>query len=135
MNRNQFQFIPHAYVERPEPTVEKEDSPNKEVLDEIFKVDPATGLPRNDQEVFFSEKTNPLIKDFIAQVLRGNQKPVVDNTYKDLSDDVISELTIQHGESRVAYVDRITKYLDSQKVVITEKRDELVKNSKVKTSK
>lgn len=135
MNRNQFQFIPHVYVDIPEPKVEQEDSPNKEILDEIFKVDPATGLPRNDQEVFLSDKTNPLIKDFIAQVLRGNQQPNVDNTYKDLSDDVIAELTIQHGESRVAYLDRITKYLDNQKDSIIQIREEIGKIPNDKSTK
>lgn len=118
MNKSQFHFIMNGTPEVPVVHVTKEDSPNKEVLDEIFKVDPQTGLPCNAQQVFLSPNTNPMIKDFIASVLKGNETQVQDSTFKDLPDDVVSELTINHGETRVAYLDRITKYLDTQKAEI-----------------
>lgn len=120
MNKSQFRFIPNGTPEVPVVEVAQEDSPNKNVLDEIFKVDPATGLPCNAQQVFLSPDTNPLIKDFIASVLKGTEKPVLDSTFADLPDDVVSELTINYGETRVDYVNRVGKYLETQRSEIHE---------------
>lgn len=120
MNKSQFHFIPNGTPEVPVVEVAQEDSPNKNVLDEIFKVDPATGLPCNAQQVFLSPDTNPLIKDFIASVLKGTDKPVLDSTFADLPDDVVSELTINYGETRVDYVNRVGKYLETQRSEINE---------------
>ena len=120
MNKNQFRFLFHGDPVIPVIVVPMVDVDNKEILDEIFKVDPATGLPRNDQEVFLSNKTNPLVKEFIASVLRNPENVMPDSTFSDLSDDVISELTIQHGESRVAYVERVSKYAEEQRAYINQ---------------
>lgn len=120
MNKSQFHFIPNGTPEIPVVEVAQEDSPNKNVLDEIFKVDPATGLPCNAQQVFLSSDTNPMIKDFIASVLKGTAKPQLDSTFKDLPDDVVSELTINYGETRVDYINRVGKYLESQRSEIKE---------------
>lgn len=120
MNKSQFHFIPNGSPEIPVVEVAQEDSPNKNVLDEIFKVDPATGLPCNAQQVFLSPDTNPMIKDFIASVLKGTDKPQLDSTFKDLPDDVVSELTINYGETRIDYVNRVGKYLETQRSQINE---------------
>ena len=93
MKKSQFHFLPNGTPDVIVVKVAQEDSPNKSVLDEIFKVDPATGLPCNAQQVFLSPDTNPLIKDFIASVLSGTNKSIQDSTFKDLPDDVIVELT------------------------------------------
>lgn len=120
MNKSQFHFIPNGTPDVPVVEVAQEDSPNKNVLDEIFKVDPATGLPCNAQQVFLSPDTNPMIKDFIASVLKGTDKPQLDSTFKDLPDDVVAELTINYGETRVDYVNRVGKYLETQRSEINE---------------
>lgn len=134
MDKSQFHFIPHGSPEVPVVEVTQEDSPNKNVLDEIFKVDPATGLPCNAQQVFLSPDTNPMIKDFIASVLKGTDKPQLDSTFKDLSDDVVSELTINYGETRVDYINRVGKYLETQRSQINElmRRKQEVKPQKEK---
>lgn len=120
MNKSQFHFLPNGSPEIPVVEVAQEDSPNKNVLDEIFKVDPATGLPCNAQQVFLSPDTNPMIKDYIASVLKGTDKPQLDSTFKDLPDDVVSELTINYGETRIDYVNRVGKYLETQRSEINE---------------
>lgn len=132
MKKSQFHFLPNGTPEVPVVEVPQEDSPNKNVLDEIFKVDPATGLPCNAQQVFLSPDTNPMIKDFIASVLKGTDKPRLDSTFKDLPDDVVSELTINYGETRTDYVNRVGKYLESQK---SEIRDLMSKTKEVKEVK
>lgn len=118
MNRKQFKHQSVSLVPRPESRPAGENvtaSSQSQVLDAIYLTDPETGLPRNDLQVYLSDKTSPVVKDYITQVLQGvsQEKLKADHTFDAISDDDIARLTIGHNESRLDYQRRVMMFADS----------------------
>ena len=120
MKRNQFNSIDNNVVVIPVDNVSKDPSKSNEVLNQIFAIDPATGLPRNDEAVFLSDKTNPLIKQYIQTQLRQQDKPS-SNPYEGIPADDLQALTRNYDETRSEYAARVQKYLDGIKNDFNEK--------------
>lgn len=120
MKRSQFNSIDNNVVIIPIENVSKDPSKTNEVLQQIFAIDPATGLPRNDEAVFLSDKTNPLIKQYIQTQLRQQDKPV-SNPYDGIPAEDLEALTRNHDETRAEYAVRVQKYLDGIKKDFNEK--------------
>lgn len=81
----------------------------KEVLDEIFSVDPVTGNPRGDIQYFMSKDGNPQVKAWLESHLL--QPRIVTSGYdpQSISDDLIAEFSRASGESVSDYQDRLNK--------------------------
>ena len=85
------------------------DNGLKEVLDEIFSVDPVTGNPRGDIQYFMSKDGNPQVKAWLESHLL--QPRIVSSGFdsQQISDDLIAEFSRGSGESVSDYQERLTK--------------------------
>ena len=93
------------------------------MFDNIFAVDPRTGLPSCDVAVFMSENTSPEIKQFIAANLMREHVGEVDAHLSDgLDDDVVAELTRGSSEGSAAYRNRVYKFLENERKKIDSNR-------------
>lgn len=82
----------------------------------VYSSDPRTHLPTGDLQLFFSDKVNPDIKDWVSRQLLqpvefGDVSSNVHGTQ--LDDDTILACMRKRGESSHEYVDRINNYLRS----------------------
>lgn len=84
-------------------------SPDAVLFDEIFKVNPFTGLPDCDLAVFMNENTSPSVRQFIELNLRKeNILPSDSGSFGDeLSDDLIAEFTRSSDETIENYRQRL----------------------------
>ena len=93
------------------------------MYDNIFAVDPRTGLPSCDVAVFMSENTSPEIKQFIAANLMREHVGEVDAHLSDgLDDDVVAELTRGSSEGSAAYRNRVYNFLENERKKIDSQR-------------
>lgn len=93
------------------------------MFDNIFAVDPRTGLPSCDVSVFLSENTSPEIKQFIAANLMREHVGEVDAHLSDgIDDDVVAELTRGSSEGSAAYRNRVYKFLENERKAIDSSR-------------
>ena len=96
--------VPYPWPEVPEVLI---DSALKEVLDEIFSVDPVTGNSRGDIQYFLSKDGNPQVKAWLESNLLQPRRE--NPSYKDIdvTDDLIAEYSRQSGESAESYASRL----------------------------
>lgn len=111
MNRDQFVSTAHAVFADNDFVAPATPEKKNQVFDLIFAVDPATGLPRNDEQVFLSDKTSPAVKEYIAANLRSDNVPKV-SALDGVPDADVAKLCRNSGETRVEYANRIKEYLD-----------------------
>lgn len=113
--KSEFQGIDIHYVNKPkDPDYKKSDTEIQAILNEIFTVDPVSGFPRGDIQYYLSKDGNPQVKQWLESHLlqprmTGNQTP------KDVSDDMIVEMSRQRDESVEDYQLRLTSIYDSAK--------------------
>ena len=113
--KSEYQGIDIHYVNKTkDPDYKKDDSELQAILDEIFAVDPVSGFPRGDIAYYLSKDGNPQVKQWIeAHLLQprmtGNQ------TLKDVSDDLIVEMSRQRDESVEDYQSRLMSIYDAAK--------------------
>lgn len=98
------------YPEAPEYV--PDDSQIMNVLNEIFAVDPATGLPRGDIAYYLSPNGNPTVKEWLMNNLM-RPKFGVQARNNNLTDDMIAEFSRGFDESVDAYASRMAGYRDS----------------------
>lgn len=114
--------------EEPEPTPDPENvlltSQVKEVLDEIFSVDPETGNPRGDIQYFLSKDGNPQVKAWLESNLFAVRRGDTGYDSKQFDDDLIAEFGRNDGESIKDYSARLASL-----------RDEAMKNYEELTKK
>lgn len=102
------------------PTFEKyeeplDDSQLKKVLDEIFSVDPQTGLPKGDIQYWLSSEGNPQIKQWLENNLLKPRAKQSGTSVEGVTDDMIFEMSRKADESASAYAKRISSLYDSAK--------------------
>ena len=96
----------------------------KEVLDEIFSVDPVTGNPRGDIQYFLSKDGNPQVKAWLETNLFTSRRSDTGYDSKQFDDDLIAEFARNDGESVKDYSARLASL-----------RDEAIKNYEELTKK
>lgn len=105
-----LEFQPTNFPKDPE--IEFDDSPLKQILDEIFCVDEFSGFPRGSIAYYLSSEGNPQVKQWLENNLlkpRMNGK----TTMEGLTDDMIAEFAQQKDESLDSYRERLTSIYDS----------------------
>ena len=113
--KSEYQGIDVHYENKPkDPEYKKLDTELQTILDEIFSVDPVSGFPRGDIQYYLSPDGNPQVKQWIESHLlqprmTGNQTP------KDVTDDMIIEMSRYHGESVEDYQARLISIYDAAK--------------------
>ena len=86
----------------------------KEVLDEIFSVDPISGFPKGDIQYYLSSEGNPQVKQWLENNLL---KPRMSSgsSLEDITDDMRVEFSRAAGESVSDYQSRLMKIYDDAK--------------------
>lgn len=77
------------------------------VLDEIFKPDPVSGLPKGDLAYYLSPDGNPNIKAWLENNLLQPRAVRFGSTIDGVTDDMIHEMQRQDGESVEDYISRL----------------------------
>ena len=86
----------------------------KQLLDEIFSVDPVTGFPKGDIQYYLSSEGNPMVKQWLENhLLKPRQSS--GQSLQGLTDDMIVEFSRVKGESIEDYQARLTSLYDSAK--------------------
>lgn len=107
-----FQGLTNEKVYPEAPEYVPDDSQLMNVLNEIFAVDPATGLPRGDIAYYLSPNGNPTIKDWLMNNLM-RPKFGIHPRNEDLTDDQIAEFSRGVDESIDSYASRLVGYRDA----------------------
>ena len=97
-----------------DPVPQPDNSELKQVLDEIFSVDPVTGFPKGDIQYYLSSDGNPMVKQWLeTHLLKPRQTS--GQSLQGLTDDMIVEFSRVKGESIEDYQARLTSLYDSAK--------------------
>ena len=100
------------------PVPEVIDSPLQSILDEIFAVDPLTGLPKGDIQYYMSSEGNPQVKQWIENNLLQPRVISGSSTTEGVTDDMIAEMSRMKGESVSDYQNRLISIYDSAKAEV-----------------
>lgn len=97
-----------------DPVPQVDTSELKQVLDEIFSVDPITGFPKGDIQYYLSADGNPMVKQWLeTHLLKPRQTS--GQSIQGLTDDMIAEFSRVRGESIEDYQARLTSLYDAAK--------------------
>lgn len=97
-----------------DPVPQPDNSELKQVLDEIFSVDPVSGFPKGDIQYYLSADGNPMVKQWLeTHLLKPRQSS--GQSMQGLTDDMIVEFSRADGESIEDYQARLTSLYDSAK--------------------
>lgn len=77
------------------------------VLNEIFAVDPITGVPKGDIAYYLFSDGNPQVKDWIMNNLLQPRAVESGSSIEGLTDDLIAEFGRQSGEDFESYSARL----------------------------
>ena len=92
-----------------------DDSQQKRVLDEIFSVDPESGLPKGDIQYWLSSDGNPQIKQWLENNLLRPRAKSSGTSIEGVTDDMIVEMSRKAGESADACSSRLASIYESAK--------------------
>lgn len=121
MNRELAKYLSHFqgvdihYENKPkDPEPVKSTSELQSILEEIFSVDPVSGFPKGDIQYYLSADGNPMVKQWLETHLlqprvTGSQSP------KDVTDDMIVEMSRKSDESVDDYSARLMSIFDAAK--------------------
>ena len=76
------------------PKFEYDDSQLKQVLDEIFAVDPVSGFPKGDIQYFLSKDGNPQVKAWLDSNLLQPRAVSSGSSVEGVTDDMIASSRI-----------------------------------------
>lgn len=94
-----------------DPEYELDETALKNILDEIFAVDPTTGFPRGDIQYYLSASGNPQVKQWLENnILKPRMS--ANSTMQGLTDDLIAEMSQRKSESVEDYSARIRGIYD-----------------------
>lgn len=97
-----------------DPVPKPDISELKQVLDEIFSVDPVTGFPKGDIQYYLSADGNPMVKQWLeTHLLKPRQSP--GQSLQGVTDDMRVEFSRGKGESIEDYQARLTSLYASAK--------------------
>ncbi len=77
------------------------------LINEIFSIDPVSGLPRGDIQYYLSKDGNPEVKAWLERNLLMPRASSSGSSLEGVTDDLIYEMNPQSGESFEDYVARI----------------------------
>lgn len=110
-----------------DPEYEYSETQLQSVLNEIFSVDPVSGLPKGDIQYYLSSDGNPVVKQWLENNLLKPRAVDSCSSIEEVSDDMLVEFSRKSDESISAYQERLMslydgaraehqKYLDSLKI-------------------
>lgn len=112
-NLAQFEFCDKsAYYVEPTPKYEFNDSDLDTVLNEVFSVDPVSGLPKGDIQYWLSKDGNPMVKDWLTNNLLAPRAMMTGTSVEGVTDELIAEMSHSPGESLADYQSRLKSIYD-----------------------
>lgn len=121
-----YDFV-HVEESDEEQIVELVDSPIGAVLQEIFSVDPVSGLPKGDIAYFLSKDGNPQVKAWLETNLLQPRRQVAVKP-EGVTHELIAEFSRQPGESNLDYASRLASIRDEAMENIRKYKDQLPKD-------
>lgn len=91
----------------PDPAPVKPDSDLDRILEQIFSVDPVSGLPRTDIVYYLSPNGDPQVREWIMNNLLKPRASSSGKSIDGVTDDMIHEFSRGVDESLESYVGRI----------------------------
>lgn len=83
------------------------------MLDEIFSVDPVSGLPKGDIQYFLSKDANPDVRLWLENNLLAPRAKQNGSSIEGVTDDLIAEMSRKAGENYIDYSARLASIRDS----------------------
>lgn len=111
---SKFAFLsPVANNLEPVKFVEEDIVPSPEsqldiILNEIFSVDPVTGMPKGDIAYYLGENGNPQVREWIKNNLLQPRSVITGADPQRVSDDLIAEFSRGADETNEAYAKRLS---------------------------
>lgn len=105
-----------------------QESDLKPILDEIFAVDPRSGMPKGDIQYFLSKDGNPQVKAFIESQLFAKRESVPQYDPEQYSDDLLYEFSRKDNETVAQYAKRIDDLRLEAAANFDKYKEELEKN-------
>ena len=123
--KSEYQGIDIHYENKPkDPDYKKSDSELQVILDEIFTVDPVTGLVKGDIAYYLSKDGNPQVKQWLETHLL-QPRMIGNQSSKDVTDDMIVEMSRQCGETVEEYQTRLMSIYDAAKADVEKLQNQL----------
>lgn len=92
----------------PDPAPVKSDSDYDKILEQIFSVDPVSGLPMSDIQYYLSPNGNPTVREWLMNNLLKPRSVSSGKSIEGVTDDMIHEFSRRVDESLESYVGRIS---------------------------
>ena len=120
----QFEFCDKSacYVE-PIPKYEFNDSDLDTVLNEVFSVDPVSGLPKGDIQYWLSKDGNPTVKNWLTSNLLAPRAMMNGTSIEGVTDDLIAEMSHSPGESLSDYQSRLLSIYNDARAQMEKPKD------------
>lgn len=123
-NLAQFEFCDKsAYYVEPIPKYEFNDSDLDTVLNEVFSVDPVSGLPKGDIQYWLSKDGNPMVKDWLTNNLLVPRAMMTGTSIEGVTDELIAEMSHSPGESLADYQSRLKSIYDDARAQLEKSKD------------
>lgn len=92
-----------------------QESQLQEIFNEIFAVDPVSGLPKGDLQYYLSKDGNPMVKQWLENNLLAPRAKQSGSSVEGVSDDLINEMSRIDGETTEDYRTRLQSIFDEAK--------------------
>lgn len=113
-NFSQFSGLSSQTVSNPLEEIEPEfiNDDLQMILDEIFAVDPISGVPRGDIAYYLSPNGNPQVREWIINNLLQPRSSQSGSSIDGLTDDLIVECSRRENEDIESYAARLSSIRD-----------------------
>ena len=112
-----------AYYVEPIPKYEFNDSDLETVLNEIFSVDPVSGLPKGDIQYWLSKDGNPTVKNWLTSNLLAPRAKMTGTSIEGVTDELIAEMSHSSGESLSDYQSRLESIYKEARAQLDKSKD------------
>lgn len=108
----------------PDPSPVKSESDFDRILNEIFSVDPVSGLPMSDIQYYLSPNGNPQVREWLMNNLLKPRANSSGQSLDGVTDDMIHEFSRRVDESLDDYALRLSNIRDEAKKFIESLNEE-----------
>ena len=108
----------------PDPVPVKSDSDFDRILNEIFSVDPVSGLPMSDIQYYLSPNGNPQVREWLMNNLLKPRAASSGQSLDGVTDDMIHEFSRGVNESLDDYASRLSNIRDEAQKFVDSLKEE-----------
>lgn len=108
----------------PDPAPVKSESDFDRILNEIFSVDPVSGLPMSDLQYYLSPNGNPQVREWLMNNLLKPRAASSGKSLDGVTDDMIHEFSRGVDESLDDYASRLSNIRDEAQKFVDSLKDD-----------